>query len=202
MGRIAGVTAEETRAKVLASAASVFARKGYDGASIAQIAADAGVTGGAIYSHFPSKAELFVAALHAHGAREVDNLLDVDGPPHEAISMIRDRGLLLVGKRDAQSSLIVEAIVAAKRHPDVAALLAVHFTANEAKLAARLEAAQAAGALDGTVPVEAVSRFLVMLSLGALLLRAMDLPQVDEDDWSTLITDLVSRFSSQSPAPP
>jgi AcrR family transcriptional regulator len=199
VGRTAGVTAEETRDKVLASAATVFARYGYDGASIAEIAAAAGVTGGAIYAHFPSKAELFVAALHAHGSREVEELLHLDGPGHGAIRMIQDRGLSLVRRDDEESSLIVEAIVAAKRHPDVATLLAAEFTANEAGLTELLEAAQAAGTIDTTVRIEAVSRFLVMLSLGSLLVRAMDLSPVDEDDWSALITDLVGRFNSRPP---
>src|SRR5690242_6292595 len=66
MGRIAGVTAEETKQRLLATAADVFARLGYERASIAQIASDAGLSTGAIYAHYAGKAELFVATLRAH----------------------------------------------------------------------------------------------------------------------------------------
>ena len=67
MGRIAGVTAEETRERLLLAAADVFARRGYDGTRVADIAMAADVSSGALYAHFGSKAELLVAALRRHG---------------------------------------------------------------------------------------------------------------------------------------
>ena len=69
MGRIAGVTAAETRERLLRAAADVFAERGYDGTRVADIAAAAGVSNGALYAHFGSKAELLVDALRAHGRR-------------------------------------------------------------------------------------------------------------------------------------
>ena len=41
MGRIAGVTAAETRERLLRAAAGVFAERGYDGTRVADIAAAA-----------------------------------------------------------------------------------------------------------------------------------------------------------------
>ena len=41
MGRIAGVTAAETRQRLLRAAADVFAARGYDGTRVADIAAAA-----------------------------------------------------------------------------------------------------------------------------------------------------------------
>jgi AcrR family transcriptional regulator len=67
MGRIAGVTAADTRDRLLRAAADVFAERGYDGTRVADIAAAAGVSNGALYAHFGSKAELLVAALRTHG---------------------------------------------------------------------------------------------------------------------------------------
>ena len=69
MGRIAGVTAEETRERLLETAAAVFARLGYEKASIAEISSEAGLSSGAIYAHYSSKAELFVATLRTHAVR-------------------------------------------------------------------------------------------------------------------------------------
>ena len=69
VGRIAGVTAAETRERLLQAAADVFARRGYDGTRVADIAAAAGVSHGALYAHFGSKAELMVAALRTHGRK-------------------------------------------------------------------------------------------------------------------------------------
>lgn len=49
-----------TRERLLRAAAEVVAQEGYGGASVAAIAARAGVATGALYRHFPSKAALFV----------------------------------------------------------------------------------------------------------------------------------------------
>ena len=75
VGRKAGVAAEETKASLLSAAAKVFARRGYDAASISEITSEAGLTSGAIYAHYASKAELFVATLRVHMQKDLDLLL-------------------------------------------------------------------------------------------------------------------------------
>ena len=77
MGRIAGVTAEQTRERLLLAAADVFGQRGYDGTRVADIAAAAGVSNGALYAHFGSKAELLEAALRTHGRRLLADLIRV-----------------------------------------------------------------------------------------------------------------------------
>jgi len=57
----------ETRAALLDAAARVFVERGFAGASIEAIAAEAGYTRGAFYSNFSSKNELFVALLQERG---------------------------------------------------------------------------------------------------------------------------------------
>lgn len=52
-----------TRAALLRAAAGAFASRGYDGSSIDAIAASVGLSKGAVYAHFPSKLELYLAVL-------------------------------------------------------------------------------------------------------------------------------------------
>ncbi len=78
MGRIAGVTAAETRERLLRAAADVFAERGYDGTRVADIAAAAGVSNGALYAHFASKADLLVDALRTHGRHLLGELFAAD----------------------------------------------------------------------------------------------------------------------------
>lgn len=52
--------AERTRAELLAAAATLIATRGYEGASVGDIAAEAGFTKGALYTHFGSKEALFL----------------------------------------------------------------------------------------------------------------------------------------------
>src|SRR5512140_1155029 len=53
----------QTRERLLAAAAEVFRRLGYNGASLETVAETAGYTKGAVYSNFATKADLFVALL-------------------------------------------------------------------------------------------------------------------------------------------
>jgi len=58
-----------TRELLLDAAARIFARKGFAGASVEEIAEDAGFTIGALYSNFSGKQQLFLE-LMARGAQD------------------------------------------------------------------------------------------------------------------------------------
>ena len=51
----------ERRSQLLAAARSVFAERGYEGATVADIAGEAGVAVGSVYTYFGSKSEIFFA---------------------------------------------------------------------------------------------------------------------------------------------
>ena len=83
----------ETRTKLLQSAAQLFARGGYEGASVDLIAESAGYSKGAFYSNFGSKEAIFLELLDAHKRREIEalaQLLAQDIPAPELLSLIRN----------------------------------------------------------------------------------------------------------------
>ena len=89
----------ETRTRLLDSAAQLFARGGYEGASVDLIAESAGYSKGAFYSNFESKEAIFLELLDTHKRREIDALAQIlaqDVPAAELLSLIRnsesDRG--------------------------------------------------------------------------------------------------------------
>jgi AcrR family transcriptional regulator len=55
-----------TRAALIEAATAVIGEKGYDRASLAEIAARAGMTRGAVYGNFKNKEEIFLAIAAAH----------------------------------------------------------------------------------------------------------------------------------------
>ncbi len=60
------LSAEDRRTAILDSALEVFSRRGYNGASIDEIAQAAGISKALIYEHFPSKKDLHVSLLDMH----------------------------------------------------------------------------------------------------------------------------------------
>ena len=64
-----------TRSEILAAARSVFARKGYEGASTREVASAARVNNAMIYYHFRDKSELYKAVL-AQAFAEFDQIWD------------------------------------------------------------------------------------------------------------------------------
>jgi AcrR family transcriptional regulator len=68
---------EHTRSLLLDAAEELFARKGLAGATLEDIADAAGYTRGAIYAHFGSKEELFLAVIERQRQRFLDGFADV-----------------------------------------------------------------------------------------------------------------------------
>ncbi len=66
-------TKERTHQELLAAAAKVFSKRGFAGASVEEIAEEAGYTTGALYAHFEGKEDLFLALLADIGAARIDS---------------------------------------------------------------------------------------------------------------------------------
>jgi len=73
----------ETRAALMHAARDVFGRRGYHGASLEEIAAEAGFSTGALYYNFASKEALFLALLDE---RIEERISDIDAAFEEAIT--------------------------------------------------------------------------------------------------------------------
>lgn len=74
----------ETREDILAASVPLFARYGYEGVSMRQIAAEVGVQPAALYYHFPDKQKLHLAVMEyamKDGATEATAALHEAKPP-------------------------------------------------------------------------------------------------------------------------
>jgi AcrR family transcriptional regulator len=193
MGRIAGVTAAETRERLLQAAAEVFAARGYDGTRVADIAAAAGVSNGALYAHFSSKADLLDSALRTHGRRHLADTFAAD-PGRSITDLLLEIGRWLPRRRDAGGYLIVEALVAARHDADVA-LPMRHYMAERADwLGDLMRAAQAGGEIDPVLSPTALAHFCLLLAMGSALVTP-DLHAVDDHEWATLLSRVVTAFA-------
>lgn len=195
MGRIAGVTAEETRGRLLAAAAAAFERQGFEGARVADIADDAGVSKGALYGHFPSKAAMLAASLDDHGPRDLAALFA--GDEHGSLlDLLRALGDRLLDRPVTAGALITEGLVAARRDPEVATTVGAHLADRQRNLRRWIERAQAAGDVSPAVSADALARFCTMVALGSALLPAAGLPDVDRAGWSALVARIVGAVGT------
>lgn len=69
----------QTRERLLAAATLRFGADGYSGCSLDVIAADAGITKGAVYVHFASKADVFVAIIERAFNRAMEKAEEFTG---------------------------------------------------------------------------------------------------------------------------
>lgn len=96
----------EKRARVIDAATKEFAKKGYHGASVSNIAARAGISVGAIYKYFENKQDLFLTIIDESIIRienlllgllktDEDVMIKVEKILREIISASREDGVLI-----------------------------------------------------------------------------------------------------------
>ena len=104
--------AARTRQDILKSALIVFGEKGYSAATLKQIAAEAGVTRGAIYWHFNNKAELYNTLIESYSARGATI----------GEQAIADGGSFV----DILRRIFVRQLQAVEEDPDLRAIMEIH----------------------------------------------------------------------------
>lgn len=187
---------DPTRDRLIEAAAAVFAEKGYDGAGVQEIARRAGFTTGAIYGRFRGKAELLLAAIEARTHDELQQLFADNRFEGRAADIITTVGSHLVTERfDEGQALLLEAFVAARREPEVAALVRGLLEQRAETFAALVERAKANGQIGADLDTAAVVRFCHAVGFGFLLFGAIDLDPPPAEPWQRLITHLVGALA-------
>jgi AcrR family transcriptional regulator len=149
-------TKAPTREALLEAAVRVFARRGYEGARLAEVARDAGLTTGAVYSNFEGKRDLFLAALEreiARHVREVTEAVEAADTPEERITAAAEQWSGFLTRSPDRFPLFIEYWSHAVRDPDLRPEFASRFAALR-ETTTRLIAAEAEAA-GVELPLEA-----------------------------------------------
>jgi AcrR family transcriptional regulator len=119
-----------TRERLLGAARTVFAGRGFHGASVEEIAAEAGYSTGALYSNFDGKEALFLALLD----REIDeHAREIEEAVHERTSIAEraqggaDRWMAMIEREPELQLLFMEFWAYAGRDPKVRRQVAASF---------------------------------------------------------------------------
>lgn len=201
MARRAGVTSDETREQLLAATVKVFTERGYDGTRVGEIAKEAGLTSGAIYNHFGSKADLLTAAISSRGPGALGHLLDTEGDT-SLVDELRCFAARLQEHGSLMGPLLMETVVASRRDPEVGRVVATSVADREHQSRQLLERAQAAGEVDPELEAAAIARFIDMVALGSVVVGALELGPVSPDAWAAVVHRVIGALQPAQPAHP
>jgi AcrR family transcriptional regulator len=121
-----------TRRRLIDAAESVFARGGFHGASVEEIAHEAGATTGALYSNFAGKEDLFLALFEERIAADVSEYSEIVAAGttlEEQAQGAGDRWMEILRERPNYFPLLIEFWSYAIREPQLRDRLGGRFAA-------------------------------------------------------------------------
>lgn len=160
---------DRTRADLLDAAARVIAAQGYEGASVGDIAAEAGYTKGALYAHFRSKSEVMLAlARERLGIALEDPEIALPGITDDGVDVAEVADWLARTAVDPRLLLSLEFLTYGLRNPESAGELAeLHVAMFEtvAEQVARIRAGQGRSLPGGSPTRDDRDDALVLISV-------------------------------------
>ena len=193
---------ERTRAALIASARHLFATRGFEGASLDEIAEAAGYTRGAIYRHFANKEDLFFAVNDSVSTEILDTFAEeldleetsaVDDNAHYAAMWMK----ALAGN-DELWALNVEWSLFQYRNPSVRERSAEMLRENRQRVAAFMEHYMSAQGFRFKLPVETVAAMLLNAADGFATTARLD-PDA-ERLFATFLDLFLTTVIEESPA--
>jgi AcrR family transcriptional regulator len=165
-----------TKNQLLESAQQIFAKNGFQGASVDMIAEHAGYSKGAVYSNFESKEALFLALLEERMSEEIGELrtlLSRSGSAEDIMQALEDKYRSLE-KQEIWCLLATEFQLQAGRNPEFAAPFAALYRNQRRAIAELLKVL--AEKMGAPVPIhlDAIATSLIALTHGIALQRAAD----------------------------
>jgi AcrR family transcriptional regulator len=169
---------EQTRAQLIEAAASVFARRGFQAATIEEIAEEAGYSHGAVYSNFAGKEDLFLAVFEQYMServQEVARAAEIEGSFAERARAGADQWMQrFAGDRDT-FLLHLEFMIHAARNPHLSEQLGQRMAALRLEIERQLSSREALS--DSALPLPAADLALVLRALGiGLAVEALNQP--------------------------
>lgn len=196
-------TRAEVRARILAAAATVFAQRGLDGASLDDVAAAAGFTKGAVYSNFAGKDELILALMDEQVADRlaaaVASMQHGGGTSTEQIRALGEQlTRALVAGRDWQL-LFLEFWTHAARDPAIGAAFAEHRRHLRDAIAFVLADQTDRLDLHLAIPPAQLATVVLALSNGLAIERLPDPSAVPDQLFGTVLQLLLQQTARAQP---
>lgn len=185
---------ELKRQEILDAAETCFVRKGFQGASIAEICAAASISAGHLYHYFASKEDIVreLAELRLNAAMAAMEHILSDPDPFGAF--LRQFCQLSPATDGTTGWLVFELLVEAVRNPAIGAMVRKQGARARTLLSAMIKSGQSDRKIDPTLDPELAASILIAVvidGMKGLLIREPDLPC---DEACAMIHLLVTRF--------
>lgn len=168
----------EVRARLLQAAGEVFTKRGYNGASLDEVAQAAGFSKGAVYSNFLNKEDLFLALVTDRVQARLRAIeLEVDRTDRHGKRGAEEAGRAMAAllKQDPQwHVLFLEFWLFAMRHSDAHRRLAEHRKLVRASVEGLLERERISRGLKLSIPSRRLAAILLALSNGLAIEHLID----------------------------
>jgi AcrR family transcriptional regulator len=177
----------ETRRRLLDAAETVFLRRGLQGSSVEEIAAEAGHTRGAFYSNFKSKDELFVQLLHTRVydryAELAEQSQEQPGTPREQLrwGIEQMRQMYMGDEGRWLFRLWLECLTQAARDEEFRKLAASFWSGNRALLSEGAGAAFEESGIEPPLPTKQIATAMIALDVGLVVQHLVDPDEVSLD---------------------
>ena len=195
---------QHTRDLLLDAAEEVFAKKGFEGASLEEIADTAGYTRGAIYKHFGGKEELFLEANRRFNERFVHafvEVIDPNTPPDELdVRSIARKWRDLQRANHSRYALGAEFNLYVLRHPEVHAQVIEQRRQTTEMVARFMEEQDTLAGVKPRMPVMTLARLALAASDGIEF--ALHLEDSDDDTLHEAFLELLVAAWEPIPDPP
>jgi AcrR family transcriptional regulator len=189
---------EQTRRRVLRAAARVFRRRGYRGASVETIAAEAGYTVGALYSNFAGKDDLLLALLEQEIGEITKRVVAAAAEAEDAVEKLRRGAREWMAVLDEEREfyvLLIEFWTLWVRDPELRPEHAARFAALRRALGRLVEKQTRQLGLSLRLSPEEVGAAVVALADGLALQRLADRGAFSDDLLATLLATLIPALA-------
>jgi AcrR family transcriptional regulator len=186
---------ERTRAELLAGAARVFARRGYHGATVEEIAAEAGYTTGAVYSNFEGKEALFLALTDHELQKRLGDFRavgDAASDPHGMERAAGERFGKFIREDPDWPLLYFEFWAFGARNPKLREEFSKRRVAIQAVIAEAIESQSAALGVRLSMAAEEIAVGVGALINGLAFERAIDPDSVSDELFGLIISRLIA----------
>jgi len=180
----------QTRACLMHSAATVFARRGLQQASIEEVAEDAGFTKGAFYANFKSKEELFLAMLDERFAKRIEDIERViagEGNTAEKARRAGDEFVRTLSADREWERLFFEFCAYAARDEEFRQELVTRYRAMRDRIAAALSANSEDLGKKHALPSEQVALMTSVMANGFALEKLLERDALPDELYGTML---------------